>query len=132
MLARGSADHDYAPINGRNGTSPIYEGIYSTTTTTTTKNNHNQPNSTDGDVDVITEKISMINNLLDDLDAARLSYELNGSKASAESGRHGHHHNRSLERQANSNAGMFALLCFWIFAFYGHMCYVHLCVCVCV
>ncbi|KAH7645165.1 Transforming growth factor beta-1-induced transcript 1 protein [Dermatophagoides farinae] len=106
MLARGSADHDYAPINGRNGTSPIYEGIYSTTTTTTTKNNHNQPNSTDGDVDVITEKISMINNLLDDLDAARLSYELNGSKASAESGRHGHHHNRSLERQANSNAAI--------------------------
>ncbi|KAH9417519.1 Transforming growth factor beta-1-induced transcript 1 protein [Dermatophagoides pteronyssinus] len=87
MLSRGgraseqsTMDHDYAPINGagrsnghQHSTSPIYEGIYRKTTTT------NSNNDNDNDVDLITEKISMINNLLDDLDAAaRSSY---GSKS---------------------------------------------------
>ncbi|OTF77014.1 paxillin-like protein [Euroglyphus maynei] len=95
-------DHDYAPINGT-ASSPIYEGIY---------NNRNQPHSTDGDVDVITEKISMINNLLDDLDAARLSYESTNTRYSKSPLPYDHGHSKSLERrphvnlQANSNAGI--------------------------
>lgn len=118
MLSRGgraseqsTMDHDYAPINGagrsnghQHSTSPIYEGIYRTTTTT------NSNNDNDNDVDLITEKISMINNLLDDLDAAaRSSY---GSKSPSPLSSN-NHVNRL---QTNSNAGMLFAL-FALFAY---------------
>ena len=122
MLSRGgraseqsTMDHDYAPINGagrsnghQHSTSPIYEGIYRKTTTT------NSNNDNDNDVDLITEKISMINNLLDDLDAAaRSSYvSRNGSKSPSPLSSN-NHVNRL---QTNSNAGMLFAL-FDLFAY---------------
>lgn len=99
-----SSEHDYAAINGRQSrtesmskpTSPIYaEGTkfndnynynqkqqkpFSYTSGKMPGNASDHYNTSSNDVDVLSEKISLINNLLKDLDATRENYERYGAR----------------------------------------------------